>query len=175
VPLPGVQVTSAAVGPAEPGVLTISGPSVALGYRGRPALTAERFGASGFLTTDLGVVSPTGLVTVIGRADDVVVVNGVNVSPAAVERAISDLPDIVAAAAVGIENPDGEPAICAFVEVRDGAPDMEETVRAAVGSALGSAARPWSVRQVVRLPHLPNGKVDRRLLQEWARADGQVD
>ena len=39
----------------------------------------------------------------------------------------------------------------------------------ATRSRADSAARPRPiVRRVDRLPHLPNGKVDRRLLQEWA-------
>ena len=173
-PLPGVRVTT--MGPAgTPGVLAIEGPCVALGYRGLPALTASRFTAGGFLTTDLGTVSETGLVTVVGRVDDVVVINGVNVSPAAVERVIADLPDIVAVAVVSIEAADGEPRIHVFVEVRDRAPAAEAAISTAVAAALGSVARPAAVHRVARLPHLPNGKVDRRVLQERARSDEQAD
>jgi O-succinylbenzoic acid--CoA ligase len=174
-PLPGVSVHSTAEAPDGPGILAISGPCVALGYRGLPALTAERFGPGRFLTSDLGVVGPSGTVTVLGRADDVVVIKGVNVSPGAVERVIADLPDIVAAAAVTIDAAAGEPRICAFIEVRDGAPAASQAAAAAVAVALGSIARPWSIRRVARLPHLPNGKVDRLLLQEWARSERQAD
>ena len=174
VPLPGVRVTSTGASGA-PGVLAIEGPCVALGYRGLPALTASRFTAGGFLTTDLGTVSESGRVTVVGRADDVVVINGVNVSPAAVERVIADLPDIAAVAAVSIDATDGEPRIHVFVEVRDRAPAAEAAISTAVAAALGSVARPAAVHRVARLPHLPNGKVDRRVLQEQARSDGQAD
>jgi acyl-coenzyme A synthetase/AMP-(fatty) acid ligase len=51
--------------------------------------------------------------------------------------------------------------------VRDLAPSVEEAIHEAVTAALGKVARP-NVRQVVRLPHLPNGKVDRRELKAWA-------
>ncbi len=160
-PLPGVTVTT----DGHPGVLTITGPTVALGYRGEPELTRACFGPDGFRTADLGEVAADGTVTVLGRADDVVIVGGVNVSPLAAERVIADLPDIVAAAVVSAAS--GEARLHAFVEVRDTASSVEDTVRDEVARRLGRPAVP-TVRRVDRLPHLPNGKVDRRLLQQWA-------
>ncbi len=160
-PVPGVTVTA----DGEPGTLTVAGPMVALGYRGEPELTRASFGPAGFRTSDLGEVAADGTVTVLGRADDVVIVGGVNVSPLAVERVIADLPDIVAAAVVAAA--DGEARLHAFVEVRDTAAGVEDAVRDEVARRLGRPAVPI-VRRVERLPHLPHGKVDRRLLQQWA-------
>lgn len=164
-PLPGVTVT--ADGTNGPSPLTIAGPTVALGYRGEPELTHACFGPAGFRTSDLGTISADGTVTVLGRADDVVIIGGVNVSPLAVERVIADLPDIAAAAAVAAVTGSGEARLYAFVEVRDTASGAEEAAHDEVARRLGRAAAP-TVRRVDRLPHLPNGKVDRRLLKEWA-------
>ena len=61
----------------------------------------------------------------------------------------------------------GEARLHAFIEVRDGAAGAEQVAADEVTRRLGRAAAP-AVRRVERLPHLPNGKVDRRLLQEWA-------
>lgn len=175
-PLPGVVVKSLAAGP-DPGRLVISGPCIASGYRGEPELTAQSFNDGRFFTTDLGTVESDGRVTVIGRADDVIVVNGVNVSPGAIERVLDDLPDVVSAAVVsirrgaGVGSGAGEPELWAFIEVRDDAPDVETAGTAVVTERLGKAARPRAVRRVSRLPHLPNGKVDRLLLEQWARDD----
>ena len=171
IPLPGVRVTTRA-GSQGPGLLSITSPSVASGYRGDADLTRVHFDGSTFITTDLGTVDDDGRVHVVGRADDVVVVNGVNVSPGAIERVLDDLPDVVTAAVVSITPTGGEPAIWAFIEVRDEAPDVEAAGVAAVVERLGAAARPRVVRRVGRLPHLPNGKVDRRLLETWARDEG---
>lgn len=173
-PLPGVAVTvdrgavpGATADLDGAGPLTITGPSVALGYRGEPELTAACFVDGGFRTSDLGWVAPDGSVTVLGRSDDVVVIRGVNVSPLAVERVIADLPDVVAAAAVAVVEDSGEPVLHAFVEVREAAGDAERTAGDEVVQRLGRSAAPV-VHRVDRLPHLPNGKVDRRLLQQWA-------
>jgi O-succinylbenzoic acid--CoA ligase len=169
-PLPGVHVTSSSGSADEAGILTVAGPTVALGYRAEPAATARHFTDAGFVTSDMGFVADDGTVTILGRADDVVVVKGVNVSPAAIERVIADLPDVVAAATVSVVDPEGEPRLYAFVEVRDGAPEVDEAIRSAVETALGRVAVP-TIRQVPRLPHLPNGKVDRRRLQAWTTED----
>ena len=163
VPLPGVTVTA----DGKPGVLTIAGPCVALGYRGEPDLTRRTFTSAGYRTSDLGAIAADGTVTIVGRVDDVVIIRGVNVSPHAVERMIADLPDVVSAAAVTVIRPEGEPSLHAFIEVRDTAPAIAAHIEAEVVRQLGAHARPV-VHHVERLPHLPNGKVDRRLLQEWA-------
>ena len=58
-PLPGVTVTA----DGSPGVLTISGPCVALGYRGEPELTSRTFAGRAYRTADLGEVGPDGRCT----------------------------------------------------------------------------------------------------------------
>jgi O-succinylbenzoic acid--CoA ligase len=170
-PLPGVSVTSSAESASDPGILTVAGPTIALGYRADAEATATRFTPAGFVTSDLGFVREDGTVIVIGRADDIVIINGVNVSPAAVDRVIADLPDVVAAATVVGPSTDGDPRLFAFLEVRDAAGSVDDSVREAVQAALGKVAIPV-IRHVPRLPHLPNGKVDRRELQSWTTKEG---
>ena len=166
-PMPGVKIGTDDV----TGTLVVGGPTVALGYRGEPGLTAELFGPDGFRTQDIGRIGTDGLVTVIGRSDDVVVINGVNVGVGAVEHVLVDHPDIEAAAVVAVTDPSREPHLHAFVIVHDGAPRAADDAREAVAQQLGRVAAP-TMHRVGSLPHLPNGKVDRRLLTEWA-ASGQ--
>jgi len=164
-PLDGVRVS---VDP-DAGTLVIGGPTVALGYRGDPSLTSEAFGSSGFRTNDVGRVNDDGTVIVIGRADDVVVVNGVNVALGAVEQILGDHPDLETAAVVAVST-DHEPRLHAFVVVRDDAPAALEAAQESVLAALGRPARPV-MHAVDRLPRLPHGKVDRRQLTQWARRE----
>lgn len=72
------------------GRVEICGPVVMLGYRGNEAveeLSAQRC----FLTSDLGYVTDDGRLVLQGRTDDVVIVQGVNVSLSAVEAILRDL------------------------------------------------------------------------------------
>ena len=163
-PLPGVRVEA-----VDGGVLVVHGPNVAVGYRCDPEATALHFTGGAYRSPDIGSVSDDGSITIIGRADDVVIVNGVNVSPIAVERVIADLPDVVSAAVVA-DTSGSEPVLHAFIEARESAPDLESDALTGVEERLGRAARPGRVWRVAALPHLPNGKVDRRLLLEWARS-----
>lgn len=168
VPLPGVE---AHVDP-ETGTLVIQGPHVALGYRCAPDLTRQCFTPEGYRTPDIARVADDGRVTVIGRSDDVVIINGVNVSVTAVEHALADHPDIEAAAVVAVTAPEREPQLHAFVVVRDSAPRAMDDARESTSQRLGRPARP-QMHQVDSLPHLPNGKVDRRLLTEQASAESE--
>lgn len=163
-PLPGVTVTE------EGGTLVLGGPTVALGYRGEPELSARTFGPHGFRTNDVGVIAPDGSVTVIGRADDVVVIKGVNVSVTAVEQVLADHPDVESAGVTTTPGPDGEPRLHGFIVVRDHAPRAIQDAAGAVVARLGTAAR-VQLHEVTSLPHLPHGKVDRRRLAAWARDD----
>ena len=160
VPLRGVTVR----GSAEPGRLVIDGPCVAIGYRLQPELTRERFTPAGFVTSDLGTVID-GRVDVLGRADDVVIIKGVNVSASAVEHAAAAVAGVRGAAVV--TGGGDEPWLGVFVEMSG---EDTSDVSNAIVDRLGAAARPRWVRRVDSLPHLPNGKVDRQLLNQWSES-----
>ena len=173
-PLPGVTLTVDAgpgaeqsTGEPATGRLTISGPMVALGYRGEPALTDTVFAGGSFHTSDIGRIESDGSVVVLGRADEIVIIDGINVSPISVEHVLNDHPDIAAAAVVVIADDGGEPRLHAFLEPREDPSGLEDAARNAVAHQLGRAARPV-IHRVARLPHLPHGKVDRQILRQWA-------
>ncbi|MBE1878615.1 AMP-binding protein [Myceligenerans sp. TRM 65318] len=91
-----------------PGVVEISGPVLATGYLGEAAATAAVFrtdpdGTRWFRTSDLGAVDADGRLTILGRADDVIVTGGVNVAPAAVEAALAELGEVCV---VGVPDPE---------------------------------------------------------------------
>lgn len=166
VPLPGVTIRLDA-----DDRIVVGGPTVAAGYRCEPTLTQECFTPNGFRTSDIGVIDGAGRLVVIGRADDVIVVNGVNVSLGAVEQVLDDHPDIEAAAVVSVDaaaGRHGEPRLHGFIVVRDHAPQARESALQSVIDRLGRPARPV-LHEVASLPHLPQGKVDRQLLAVWAR------
>ena len=78
----------------------------------------------------------------------------------------------MAAAVVAVTAPEREPQLHAFVVVRDSAPRAMDDARESTSQRLGRPARP-QMHQVDSLPHLPNGKVDRRLLTEQASAESE--
>ena len=150
------------------GQLELSGSVLAEGYLGDSARTADRFitehGVRWYRTGDLGEVdASTGLVRVLGRADNVIISGGEKVSLDAVERVVRSLPGLAEAVVVAGADPAwGQvPVVVAAGASRPGL----EVVRAAVVSVLGNAARPARITVVERMPLLDSGKPDRQALR----------
>lgn len=187
VPLQGVRVRLATAGDGASdtmtGVIELAGPTLATGYVGDDAGTAASFrtdasgpdaGTRWFRTSDLGSIGPDGVLSVLGRVDDVVITGGVNVAPAAVEAVLAEVlgegcvvgvPDdewgqvLVAVLADGAL---GEPVPHGAGHVLRPVPPAElESVRAAVGARLGAAAAPRRAYRIAALPLRGPGKVDR--------------
>jgi O-succinylbenzoic acid--CoA ligase len=154
VPLDGVR-----VGLGEDGRLALGGPMLAEGYLGDPGLTEASFVDGMFLTGDLGRWDGDRL-TVLGRADDVIVTGGEKVAPAAVERVLAAQPGVGAVCVVGVPDPEWGQAVVAAVVPTGAGPDVE-ALRTAVREAEGRAAVPRRVRLLPELPLRGVGKPDR--------------
>ncbi|MFJ8966748.1 o-succinylbenzoate--CoA ligase [Lentzea sp. NPDC102401] len=143
-------------------VIEISGPVLALGYRG----SAEPFG-EWFRTGDLGRLRE-GRLEVLGRADDVIVTGGEKVPPVLVERALATVEGVLEACVVGIPDDEWGQAVAAVVVARGEEPSVED-LKAAVTRDVGRAAVPKLVRFVSELPLRGPGKVDRTAVADAFR------
>lgn len=194
VPLAGVRVRTAAdsadvAAESGTGVVELSGPVLAEGYVGDPDATAAVFrtdpdGTRWFRTSDLGRLAAGGRLTVLGRADDVILTGGVNVAPAAVEDVVAEhlagLGTPGEACVVGVPDAEWGQAVVAVVTGRapaistaqagtplaDGGAELLAGLRAAVGQRLGAPAAPRRVYVTAALPTRGPGKVDRRAVRD---------
>ncbi len=146
-----------------PGELVIGGAGVALGYLGRPELTAERFvpdpfgppGARMYRTGDLVRQRADGALEFLGRLDHQVKVRGHRVELGEVEAVLLTAPGVrQAAAALHGET---------LVGYVTGPADPAE-LRARLVRALPGYAVPAAVLVLDALPTTPNGKLDRAAL-----------
>jgi amino acid adenylation domain-containing protein len=150
------------------GELCIAGPGVALGYRNRPDLTAERFIADPrrgtlYRTGDLGRQLPDGTLEVVGRRDRQIKLRGFRIELEEIERATTatGLVDAAFAEKVG----DGaSAALIGFVLPAPGA-DGRHDLGAELSRRLAQHVPTYMIpsRWLVleRLPLNPTGKVDR--------------
>src|SRR5690606_33748663 len=145
----GVPLDSARVR-ASDGELQIAGPMLADGYLGDPALTARTFtrdehGTRWYRTGDLGGVDD-GVVRVHGRADNVIVSGGINISLDRVERIVRGIPGLATAVVVGVGDPRwGEASVIVAPRgpaMRRSESDQLKRARAAVAAEIGKPARP---------------------------------
>lgn len=115
-----------------------------------------------FVTNDLGSMDD-GRLSVLGRADDVVISGGVNVHPARVEAALAPLGGQWVV--VGVPDSHWGQRVVA-VTTADPTPSADAV--AAATAHLAPAERPKDVLGLATLPLRPTGKVDRRAVAEYA-------
>ncbi|MFC7547903.1 amino acid adenylation domain-containing protein [Plantactinospora sp. GCM10030261] len=149
------------------GELLIGGPAVALGYRGLPRETADRFrldddGSRWFATGDRMRRLPDGTLLPVGRLDDQVKIRGIRVDPAEVEVRVAEHPTVAAVAVVGVPVA-GRTALTAYVVPRAGAEttDLDLEIIRFLGDRVPRHLVPSRVSIVAELVHTASGKVDR--------------
>ena len=167
IPLDGVRASL-----DDDGRILLSGPVLADGYLGRPDLDAEAFvqvdGVRHLRTTDLGRWS-SGVLTVLGRADDVLVTGGTKVAPAPVEQILAELAGVGEVCVVGVPDAEWGQAVVAVVVPRAGArPPTLDDARRAVTDRLGPAHAPRRLVVTDSLPVRGPGKIDRRATAQLA-------
>jgi len=109
--------------PAGDGEICVRGPQMLLGYR-HPEDDADSFNAAGFFRTgDLGrwvQYLQDQYLVVTGRAKDVIIRNGENISATEVEDLLADHPGIAEIAVVGLpDDRTGERACAVIVPIRE--------------------------------------------------------
>ena len=156
------------------GELCIGGATLARGYLGRPAQTAERFvpdpfGPSGsrlYRTGDLCRWLADGSVAYLGRLDDQVKVRGYRIELGEIERALCVQPDVAEAVAI-VRGDQEAKRLLAYVVAASGKAALSGVVlREALTRTLPAYMVPSAIVPLDVLPTLPNGKLDRKALPD---------
>ncbi len=114
---------------------------------------------------DVGHFDTRGFLHIDGRDDDMIVSGGENLFPSEVEELIATHPDVVEAAAIGVDDDDFGKRLHAFVVRRS--PDLSEAdVQAFVKENLARFKVPREVTFLEELPRNPTGKVLKRQLRD---------
>ncbi|WP_244184751.1 o-succinylbenzoate--CoA ligase [Mycobacterium scrofulaceum] len=169
VPLDGVLVRVAA-----DARVVLGGATLAKGYRN--PVDPDPFAEPGwFRTDDLGAVDESGVLTVLGRADDAISTGGLTVLPQLVEAALGSHPAVGDCAVFGLADDRLGQRVVAAVVVAEGrsAPTLD-ALRAHVARTLDATAAPRELHVLDALPRRGIGKVDRMaLVRRFAGSDDQ--
>lgn len=171
-PIPNTEIdirdelgNSVAIGQA--GELYVRGPQVMKGYWKMPEETEKVMSHDGWLRTgDIVTMNKDGLITLIDRKKDMILVSGFNVYPNEVEEVLMSHPLIVEAAVIGLPNPEGTgEAVKAFIVRKDPSLTFDEVI-----SFCRKNLTPYKVPHHIdfrdELPKTPVGKILRRILRD---------
>jgi len=174
-PLPGteVQIRDAdgrLLLQGETGQVFVRGPQIMAGYWQRADETAQVLGVDGFLATgDMGLITPEGLLKIVDRLKDMILVSGFNVYPNEVEEVVAMHPGVLEACAVGVPDEAAGEAVKLFVVRKDPALGVEELLAHCRENLTGYKV-PKHIEFRDTLPKSPVGKILRRELREAAKA-----
>jgi acyl-CoA synthetase len=169
-PAAGVQLRLGADGAAA----AVRGPGLSGGYHRDPHANAELLDGDGWMRTgDVLALDVDGSVEVVGRASDIVIRGGKNISAPAVEAEVATHPLVAAAAVVPMPDPVFGERVCVYVAPLRGTPARTLTLELLVGHlAAREMTREWMPERLVVLDELPmsaGGKVDKAALRKDIR------
>ncbi|MCW1384798.1 acyl--CoA ligase [Novosphingobium sp. KCTC 2891] len=143
----------------QAGEIYVRGDQVSGQYRERSALDADGW----FPTRDAGYLDADGYLFLAGRADDVIVRGGENISPGEIEDLLLTHPAIADVAAVAVPSLEWGEGVGLAVVVRGGfdQPDVDE-LKDLIRQRLRSSRVPEVVRFLPSLPYNEMGKLLRR-------------
>lgn len=149
------------------GEITVRSDTQFSGYYRQPGLTAEAVIDGRLRTGDIGRVDAAGFLYVTDRAKDMIVSGGMNVYPAEVESAMSDVRGLNEFAVFGIPDERWGETVVAVAVVSDQALDEAAIIRLA-RERLASYKKPTQVRFMQALPRTASLKIDKPALRrQW--------
>lgn len=149
-----------------PGYLHVQGPSAAVGYHERPEATLASFRGGWVRTGDVYERSTDDRWTFLGRNNDMIKAGGIWVSPAEVESALIEHPDVLEVAVVGARDKDGLEEVVAFVVPASGAQPDPVQLEQHCRDRMAGFKRPRRILVVDGLPKTATGKIKRFALRD---------
>lgn len=96
---------SVPVQPGQEGEIVVSGPNIMLGYYNDDELTNKKIINGKLYTEDLAQVDEDGFIYITGRKSTFIKSAGYRISPKEIENVISELPEVLEIAVIGIQEP----------------------------------------------------------------------
>ena len=151
------------LGAEEAGLIFVRGPQVSGEYRQQ----GSQLDADGwFPTRDRGYLDADGYLFLDGRADDVIVRGGENISPGEIEDVLLSHPAVADAAVVAIPDEQWGEGVAAAVVLKEKSKATAAELQALVKSLLRSSRVPQQIVFKDALPYNELGKVLRRVIRQ---------
>jgi long-chain acyl-CoA synthetase len=124
----------------------------------------------------VGYVDEDGYLFLCDRKRDMVISGGVNIYPAEIEAALTEMPGVRDSAVFGIPDDEYGEQLCACIEPEPGVEIGEREVREFLSEKLARYKIPKVIEMRSRLPREDSGKIFKRRLRApyWEKAGRQI-
>ena len=160
------------VADGETGEIFVRSPAMMSGYWNEPELTADVLVDGWLRTRDLGFLDENGLLHLVGRTRDVIIVNAQICYAGPIEAVLATSPDVQEAYVIGAPDDTTGEAIHAFVRPVPGHEPDPAALEKLVRAELGALSVPANLTIVHDVPLTATGKADKRALLASARHEG---
>ena len=150
------------------GEIVIRGNTVMKGYYKNRDATDEAFSGGHFKSGDAAVRHENGYMQIRDRLKDVIISGGENISSVEVEGVLHRHPDVVLAAVVALPDEKWGEVPCAFVELKEGSQETEDSLIAFCRENMAGFKRPKKII-FTELPKTATGKIQKFVLRQEAR------
>lgn len=157
------------------GEICVRAPSVMKGYWKRPEATAESFFDDWFRTGDLGTCDDDGYFYIVDRIKDMIIVNGMNVYPRAIEEVLYQHDAVSEAAVIGEPDDLHGEIVLAYIACKPGATLTSSEMRNFCREKLGRHQIPKKFIFVDSLPKNGAGKILKRELRKQGEIERGID
>ena len=155
----------------EAGEICAKGPQIMSGYWQKPTANAKAFTADGYFRTgDIGIFAADGLLKIVDRKKDLIIVSGFNVYPNEVEVVVASCPGVSECAVIGMPDERSGESVCLYVVKAANATLDEATLVQHCRAHLAAYKVPRQVRFLTALPKSTVGKILRKDLRVLATA-----
>jgi len=151
----------------DPGEIQVKGANLFSGYwpDGSGGPSEEGWWSTG----DVGFLDAAGDLFLVDRIKELVIVSGFNVYPSEVEDVIREVPGVLDAAVIGVEDAETGEAVVAYVVSSGGDDELGESVRQHAAVRLARFKQPTRIEVVDQLPLTVTGKVQKGRLRGMER------
>jgi long-chain acyl-CoA synthetase len=155
-------------GSDEVGEIVASGDNITPGYWNDAEETARFFRNGRLFTGDMARIDRNGFIFIVERARDFIKAMGNRVSPKEIEEVISQMPEVVEAAVIGVPDEIWGEAIKAYLTTNKAGQLTVEQVRNHCLGQLPNYKVPEYVEFLSLLPKTANGKVAKEVLRKMS-------
>ena len=175
-PLPGYEVKCIndemmELPAGEVGELIVKGDCVMQGYLNMPDATDDTIINGWLRTGDLVKIDEEGYIFIVDRKKDLIISKGINIYPREIEEVLFKLPEVEAAAVIGVRDEHADEDVTAFIQFKEDMSLDEKDIRAHLKKHLANFKIPKTIYFKDELPKNATGKVLKRVLKEQIRGE----